>query len=157
MNLRLRTPVEQDWPAISRAADASLPWQIQGNQQWLRNRMNFDDRKLLRRHYVAENSDSGEVCGYGSVEGGPAPDRCRVFVVTAAALLPSVGEALLARLLEDLKSLAVKTAWVREEARDLSVLDFFRRHGFASEREFTTEQGLRVVTLERDITAAISP
>ena len=157
MNVRLRTPAEQDWPAIGRAADASLPWQQRGNREWLRNRMDFDDHRYARRHYVAEAAGTGEVCGYGSVEGGPTPARYRVFVVTAAALLPSVGEALLARLLEDMASLGARIAWAREEARDAPLLEFFRRHAFVGEREFTTDDGLRIVTLERDLAAAAAP
>jgi hypothetical protein len=153
VNVHLRAPTEQDWPAIGRVADVSLPWQAQGNQEWLRNRMNFDGRAYPRRHYIAERTASNEVVGYGSVEGGSIPSRYRVFIVTAAALLPTVGEALFARLLEDLVSLGTKTAWAREEARDTSLLEFFRRHGFSGDREFTTDGGLRVVTIELDLAA----
>ncbi len=154
MNARLRIPLENDWPAILRAANASLPWQVEGNRQWLENRMKFDDRAYPRRHYVAQEVSSGEICGYGSIEGCGTPDRYRVFVVMDPALLDSVGETLFERLDEDLTSLGGRIAWVREETRDLPLLEFFRRHGFAGERTFTTEQGLEIVTLERNQKAA---
>lgn len=155
MNIRLRTPTAQDWPAIGRAADASLPWRADdnGNAEWLRNRISFDDRAHPRRHYVAEDQDAPEgvdaARGYGSVEGGPATGRFRLFVVCDAALLPSVGEALFTRLHADLIALGATAAFVREEARDTALLAFFRAHGFADEQQLTTDRGLRIVTLER--------
>jgi hypothetical protein len=147
--IRLRAPHAQDWPAIGRVADASLPWQPVGNREWLHNRMNFDERALQRRHHVAE--DAGAMCGYGSVEGGQVSGRYRLFVVTDAKVLSSVGEILMARLDQDLVELRCEVAWVREEARDVELLNFFRRHGFVDAAEFTTETGLRVVTLERHV------
>jgi hypothetical protein len=151
MNAHLREPTNEDWPAVLRAANASLPWRLEGNQEWLDNRRNFDEVTYQRRHYVVVDSASSNIVGYGAIEGGSAPGRYRVFVVMDAQLLPSAGEVLYQRLHEELRALGDATAWVREEARDKNVLDFFRGHGFANEQQFTTEQGLEVVTLERTI------
>jgi len=148
MKVQLRTPTRGDWPAILHAANASLPWRVEPNEQWLNNRMTFDEQVQQRRHYVAEDADSGEVVGYGSVEGSGIPGRFRVFIVMDSALLPSAGEIMLQRLRADLLSLGATGAWVREEARDSPLLEFFRSHGFGRKHPFTTEQGLEVVTLE---------
>jgi hypothetical protein len=148
VKVHLRAPTEQDWPAILRAANASLPWDPDGNQPWLENRRNFDEAAFQRRHYVATDDGSNEIVGYGSIEGGSTPGRYRVFVVMDARLLTSVGDVLYQRLHEDFRSLGGEVAWVREEARDIDALKFFRRHGFANEQPFTTEQGLPVVILE---------
>jgi L-amino acid N-acyltransferase YncA len=150
MTIQLRNPTPDDWPAILRAATASLPWHAEANQEWLRNRMSFDDVARTRRHYVAEES-AREVVGYGSIEASGAPGRFRLFVVMDAKLLATVGETLYQRLYEDLLLVNAKVAWAREEARDVALIDFFRWHGFGRETRFTTEDGLEVVTLEQDL------
>ncbi|HEY1629460.1 MAG TPA: hypothetical protein VGF52_06355 [Tepidisphaeraceae bacterium] len=152
MALRLRAPNSQDWDAILRCANASLPWQPKGNDEWLQNRMQFDAGKFKRRHYVVE--DDAQIVAYGSIEGGPIPERYRVFIVMDARLLPTVGEILYQQLENDLNLLGASIAWVREEARDTNVLDFFRNRGFVGEKSYRTPDGLEVVTLERLLHAA---
>ena len=154
MGVQLRTPTDADWPAILRCANASLPWQAAGNELWLGNRKKFDEAKFSRRHYVAVDEGSREIVGYGSVEGDENPGRYRVFVVMDAKLLATVGEVLFARLWEDLQSLRADVAWVREEARDVSRLNFFQTHGFGDEVRFRTPDGLDLVTLKRSVGAA---
>jgi hypothetical protein len=71
VTLQLRAPNPNDWDAILRCANASLPWHPESNDEWLQNRMRFDAAKYQRRHYVVENSAAAEVVGYGTLEGGP--------------------------------------------------------------------------------------
>jgi predicted N-acetyltransferase YhbS len=154
MIIRLREAQEQDWPGILKAADASLPWQEAGNRQWLGNRRNFDVAHLRRRHYVAEETGENRIVGYGSIEEGPESRRFRVFIVTDARLLDTVGNELYRRLREDLDTLQAQIAWVREEARDQALLAFFRALGFGSARQFRTPEGLEVVMLEQRLATA---
>src|SRR6202012_3182523 len=113
MKIHLRPPTPHDWPAILQAANAALPWQTRGNNEWLQNRINFNPA-YQRRHYIAEDIETAQLLGYGSVEGEQTPDRYRMFVVMEASLLPSVGQMLYQQLEEDLRSLGGRIAWVRE-------------------------------------------
>jgi hypothetical protein len=151
MKIELREPQSKDWPAILAAANASLPWQTDGNQQWLQFRMQFDSVKFPRRHYVAVDSSSGKIVGYGSIEGGETPGRFRVFVVMDAQLLADVGEIIYQRLRNDLSELNAEHAWVREEVRDVKLLAFFENHGFMRSNQYRTPGGLEIVLLEQKL------
>jgi len=146
----IRQAGDDDWEAILKVADASLPWQTAGNREWLENRKRFDE-SFPRRHYVAQADGERRILGYGSLEGGPQAGRFRVFVVTDATLLETVGESLYRRLREDLVCVEAQLLWVREEKRDQAVLSFFQQRGFQAVQQFRTEQGLEVVMLEQRV------
>ena len=146
----IREPRDDDWQAILKVADASLPWQLAGNRQWLENRKRFDAR-LQRRHYVAETDGDRQIVGYASLEAGAEQGRFRIFIVTDAKNLNSVGELLYQNLRADLTSVGAHVLWAREETRDEPLLSFFQQHGFGKVQEFRTEQGLDVVVLEQPV------
>jgi hypothetical protein len=154
VNLFLRSPTNEDWPAILRAADASLPRRAGDNREWLQNRMNFDAARFRRTHYVAGLGDDGLVLGYAAAEEGPTVGRFRVFVVMEAELLGTLGEAAFGHVLQDLRKCHATSLWAREEAQDASLIDFFERHGLVRAEPFQTPQGLAIVTLERKLDAS---
>ena len=147
--IRLRQPGDNDWPAILAAAVAALPWAHEANLQWLQNRQRFDESRGVRRHYVAEDASSQKVIGYGAIESDAEPGSFRVFIVTAPELLATTGEQLYDRLLMDLQEVGATKIWAREEARDTSLLDFFRARGLAEAERFTSKDGLEIVRVER--------
>ena len=133
--IRLRTPAVADWPAILALADAALPWDATGNREWLENRKRFNGR---RRHYLAEEGESGPVVGYGAVEEGPEPGFFRMFVVMDPARLDGPAAArIYERLSADLAAWEARGVWVREYARDTAVLGFFQEKGFVEKNRFT--------------------
>lgn len=133
--ISLRTPIDDDWPAVLGLADAALPWDASGNREWLENRKQFEGH---RRHYLAEESESGRVVGYGAVEEGPEPDLFRIFVVMDPGRLQDPAAArIYEQLSADLAALQASGAWVREYARDTAVLTFFLEKGFVEQSRFT--------------------
>ena len=133
----LRPPVEADWDAVLAAADAAGPLRP-GDQprQWICATGAPSTRPDgVRRHHVAVAED-GRVIGYGAVELATAgATRARLFVTTAPALLPSVGDALYRRLIADAEELGVATVWLRElTGRDEPLLAFLRARGFVETR-----------------------
>lgn len=147
--IRLRAPHDDDWPAILALANAALPWDAAGNQEWLENRQQFAGR---RRHYVAEEVPAGRVVGYGAIEEGPEPGIFRVFVVMAPARLQSeTGVLVYERLVADLAKLEARGAWVREYASDAPILAFFGENGFAEQSRFTPPGHREMVVMVKQL------
>jgi hypothetical protein len=154
VNIELRAPMDDDWPAILRCAEAAAPWAGDANGAWLENRRAFDAERFGRRHYVAV--DGREIVGYGAIE-GDGEGRWRLFVVTAPdRLTASVGATMFERLTADLSELGAKAAWMREEARDQALISFAIEHGFSATQRFEFE-GTEIVVLERDLRTDADP
>ncbi len=131
----LRPVQDDDWPVILELANAALPWDADGNLEWLENRKQFSGR---RRHYVAEDAATAQALGYGAIEEGPAPDSFRIFIVMDPALLPTkTGALLYDRLVADLQALEASGVWAREFAADTDILSFFKEKGFEEQSRFT--------------------
>ena len=147
--LRIRTPSDDEWPAILGLADTALPWDPAGNREWLENRKRFSGR---RGHYVAEGVPSGPVVAYGAIEEGPDPGSFRVFVVMDPALLVTETAGLLyERLVAELAALGARSAWVREYARDQAVLAFFSRRGFVERDRFSPQGHEEMVVMAKKL------
>jgi hypothetical protein len=145
----LRPPTDADWDDVLAAADAAVPFDPATNRQWLQNRRAFDATGGTRRHYVAVVV--GRTLGYGAVElRAPGARAARLFVVTAPALLPSVGAVLHDRLIADARALGATILWLREYAADASLLAFLRARGFAETNRAPSPDGdFEHVVLER--------
>ncbi len=116
---------------------------------WLRNRQRFDLQVWRRRHYVVEDTVTGQVVAYGGVEEGPQPGAFRVFVVMdPERLIGGTGQHLYDRLRADLGELGACAAWVREEAQDLPLLSFFAEQGFVETRRAILADGMDFVVME---------
>jgi hypothetical protein len=141
----LAPPDDADWPAILELANAALPWDTSGNQEWLANRRGFSGQ---RRHYLARETPSGPPLAYGAIEEGPEPGLYRVFIVMAPARLHSpIATHLYEQLAADLAALHARGAWVREYARDTPILDFFGELGFVAANRFTLPDHEEMVVL----------
>jgi L-amino acid N-acyltransferase YncA len=152
MQIKLRKAVETDWPAIREVANAAVAWGSRDNEEWLSNRMRFDQTGYTRRHYVALDTTTGKVIGYGAVEGGQEAGRYHIFVVMSADLLPTVGDLMYNQLLTDLSALHATTVWVRDYARDAALLAFFAQHGFSETQRFPLPgSGEDAVVMERKL------
>lgn len=136
MSFALRPFGERDWASVSTLVDEIAPFDPKGCREWLENRQQFDDAHHTRRHYLAENAETKEMVGYGSIE-QQAEDsrRFRMYVVTAAEnLRDGVGDLLFDHLIDDLDELNAATAWIREYRRDGDILTFFEERGFSQTR-----------------------
>jgi hypothetical protein len=147
MALRLR-PFDQEYGTLLALADAAVPFDHEGNRQWLGHRRRFDAASHARRHYLVEEVEAGaaaaaagaaggpggvgEPVGYGAVEQDAADRRrYRLFLVADPAWLAGgAGDLLMGRLLADLEELGARRVWVREHGRDTDLLAFLGRWGF---------------------------
>jgi L-amino acid N-acyltransferase YncA len=153
MQIKLRKAVETDWPAILEAANAAVLWAPRDNQEWLSNRMRFDQTGYVRRHYVATDAATGKVIGYGAVEAGQESDRYRIFLVMSPDLLTEgMGDLMYDQLMADLVTLHASVVWTHGYARDLTMLGFLSQHGFSEIRRFPLPGSeTDVVLMERHI------
>ena len=148
-DIDLRIPTASDWPAILGLANAALPWDTEGNQEWLENRKQFTG---LRRHYVAIGQSSGTPLGYGTIEEGPDPGVFRMFIVADPDHLHgTIGDLIYQRLRTDLTNLDAEGVWVREYARDDPVIAFFTERGFAEHNRFTLPGHQEMVVLVKPL------
>ncbi len=138
MALRLRL-FDQEYGTLLARVDAAVPFDHEGNRQWLVHRRRFDTEHRVRRHYLVEEVEAGaqavaagEPVGYGAVE-QDAADRRRfrlLLVADTAWLAGGVGDLLMRRLMTDLDELEAETAWARGYGRDADLLAFLGRWGF---------------------------
>jgi mycothiol synthase len=143
MTLRLRS-FDQEYGTLLALADAAVPFDHEGNRQWLSHRRRFDAARCIRHHYLVEDTQAGttaataspaglgEPVGYGAVEQDAAdPQRFRLFLLAEPRWLAGgVGDFLMERLLADLAELGAQTVWAREYGRDTALLAFLERWGF---------------------------
>lgn len=139
MTLRLR-PFDQEYGTLLALADTAVPFDHEGNRQWLGHRRRFDAARCIRYHYLVEDTQAGtaaattdgEPVGYGAVEQDAAdPQRFRLFLVADPRWLAGgVGDFLMEHLLADLAELGAETIWAREYGRDTALLAFLERWGF---------------------------
>ena len=110
--------------------------------------MRFDQTGYRRRHYVAEDTTTGNVIGYGAVEGGQEPGYFRLYIVMAPDLLTSgIGDLIYAQLMADLTTLHATVLWAREFTSNSALLTFLTAHNFTTTRHFTTPGGLAAVEM----------
>lgn len=149
MSMRLRSVQNADWPTVLELANVALPWDTEGNLEWLENRKQFTGR---RHHYLAEDAAAAQALGYGAIEEGPDPGTFRMFVVMAPALLSTDAAALIYdRLLADLATLEATGVWVREYTDDTAILSFFREKGFQERSRFTPTGYREMVVMVRQL------
>src|SRR2546423_7389532 len=132
---RLRPCAESDWETVSSMA-CGIAGAIRSEEDhWLRRRRQFDDSRLLRRHYVAQHAETGQVLGYGAVEQTIFLPKYQLLLVVAPAYLRGgVGDLLLDQLMKDLHEINAIAVWHRNDARLTEVLEFLKARGFVETR-----------------------
>jgi RNA polymerase sigma factor (sigma-70 family) len=128
---RLRPFNEQDWPTVSALAFAEDRSDPLGQSLWLRNRQEFNESRYVRRHYVVEHAETGQLLGYGSIEQTIYLPRYRlILVIDPSWLRRGVGDLLLERLAADLLEVSAVTATFRDFESREEIQGFLRERGF---------------------------
>jgi L-amino acid N-acyltransferase YncA len=144
--VKLRTAQKEDWESILAVVNDALPEAEAECQEWLENRINYDDAMLNRRHYVVQH-DGESIIAYGAVEQGPEPHLYRMFIVLKSRYVKQgVAEMLYEKLRADLDTLGAEIVWVREETRD-PILSFFYEKGFQERTRFMLENGREAIVI----------
>ena len=127
----LRPPVDGDWLAINRmvherAASDALTYEL-----WTHRHQSFDEQRFVRRQYVAEDANSRQILGYGSIEQTIYLPRYRLFIVANPAyMVNGVAGLILDRLMTDLIEVNAVTVACREEASQTQLFLFLKDKGF---------------------------
>src|SRR5437016_4173913 len=154
VNASLRPMVNQDWPPIKSMAYAREELDVRGNDLWLHRRQNFDEASYLRRQYVAEDANSAQILGFGSIEQTIYLPRYRLFLVTDPNWLKlGVGDLLLERLMNDLREANAVTVSCREYASQTELLAFLNERGF---KEVDRVLDMRLEVVDADISRFFS-
>lgn len=149
VNASLRPLISKDWRPIRTMADARQQADTPGNNLWMQRRQNFDEAHYVRRQYVAEDANSGQILAYGSIEQTVYLPKYRLFIVTDPSWLElGVGDLLLERLTNDLIEAKAVTVSCREYASQTELLAFLKEHGF---KEVSTLLDLRLEVAKVDV------
>jgi RNA polymerase sigma factor (sigma-70 family) len=128
---RLRPFAERDWETVSSIVYAVEPDFRGDDDGWLRDRKRFDETRYVRRHYVGEHAETGQILGYGSIEQTIFLPKYRLFLAVAPQYLRSgVGDLLLDRLMEDLREVNAIAVLHRNYSQLTDRLDFLKERGF---------------------------
>lgn len=148
MAVMVRPFLDQDADGVLAVANSAVPFDLEGNEHWLRLRRQFDAIRFLRRHYVSFERETQRITGYGAIEQGPEPDQFRLLLMTALYdLTHGVGETLYDRLMADLRVLNADLVWMREHHTDQALLRFVTGRGFVQTR-FTWDLRLALGSLD---------
>lgn len=151
---RLRPFSEQDWTAISAIVTARDRNDPAGNELWLRKRREFNESSYIRRHYVAEHAETGQLLGYGSIEQTIyLPRYSLILVIDPLWLQRGVGDLLLERLIGDLREVAAVTVTFRDYESASEIQGFLKEHGFTETMHLLD---LRLTVSEIDIAPLLS-
>ena len=157
----IRTPGDDDWPAILKLADQSL---IQipgapGQQEWLDNRRSYSPSEGIQRHFVATSRD--QIAGYACIEHrdnfklhpraiNAADGEYRLFLVVAPSDRSTLGTRLLKLLGRQLIDLGARRAWTMEYETDVHFVSYLQRMGFVRQTSFRLPDGTAAVRLIMD-------
>ena len=131
MAVVLRPFLDQDAGAVLAIANAVIPYDLEGNEHWLRQRRQFNAIRFQRWHYVALERETQQAIGYGAIEQGQPRERFRLFLLaTPEHLRAGVGQRLYEQLMSDLDASGAHTVWMRENQRDQSLVALMREWGF---------------------------
>lgn len=147
---RLR-PFGDDWASVSNISPATTESDPEGVELWLRHRREFNETRYTRRHYVAEDEETGQLLGYGSVEQTIYLPRYRlILVINPLWLRRGVGDLLLDRLTDDLREADAVTVTFRDYESSSEIQAFLKERGFA---ETTRLLDLRLSVKDADLSS----
>lgn len=146
---RLRPFIEKDWTSISTIAPSTEPSDKESRELWLRNRQEFNESSYVRRHYVAEHSETAELLGYGSIEQTVFLPKYRLILVIAPEWLRrGVGRLLLDQLMNDLREVSAVTVTFRDYTSSSEVQSLLEEYGFTETMRLLD---LRLAVAETDL------
>jgi mycothiol synthase len=151
MAFEVRPFLDRYSQAVLTIAHAAIPYDPEGNQRWLRERQQVDEKQCLRRHYIAFDTTTQSIVGYSALEQQPPdpPQRLRLYLITSPGYLRSgAGRALYTRLMNDIAALKTTSLWMREYQQDNELISFMQERGFVQTR-LTRE--LRLTLSKADI------
>lgn len=151
---RLRPFAAEDWEVVTSIA-YSLDAAFRADDEiWMRNRRRFDESRYVRRHYVGEHAETGQVLGYGSIEQTIFLPNYRLFLVAPPGWLENgVGDLLLDRLMKDLRKVKAVAVFHRNYAQLTDTSDFLKARGF---EETSRVWDLRLAVADADLDIARS-
>jgi hypothetical protein len=157
----VRTPCDEDWPAILKLAARSLSEMpaAPSQQEWLDNRRSHSPSEGLQQHLVAISAD--QIVGYACIEHrnnlklhppatSAAPGEYRLFVVVTPEDRATVGTRLLQLLGRQLTDLGARRVWMAEYEADAYLVSFLEQAGFVRQTTFTLPDGTTAVRLIMD-------
>jgi len=132
MDLQLRVPREEDWPAILELAHRSLAEMPDAPRQdeWMRNRRSFAASGGIQEHFVAVSEEG--IVGYVAIErrNRTLEGLYRLFMVIEPASRSTVGTNLFVELRERLIRLGAHQAWMMEFEADAGFIAYLNGMGF---------------------------
>lgn len=125
--------LEGDAHLLHVLSNYQVPQDPEGNREWQRNRLGYDETRGVRRHYIAHETATREPVAYASIDQQGANPTCfRLYLVFDPHRwsFSDLGEFLYQRLLEDAREIGATSLAFVEYATDVAFLDFLSTHDF---------------------------
>jgi hypothetical protein len=124
---------EADYQLLHVLANAQVPQDPLGNQEWLQHRRAYDERRGQRRHYIAVHTPTHESIAYAALEQPQAdPSSFRIYLVFDPQRwsFDTLGTFLYQQLLCDAADLHAAKLVCIEYATDATFRAFLEGQGF---------------------------
>jgi hypothetical protein len=122
---------EADYRLLLGFANAQVPQDLRGNEEWLQHRRAYDELSGQRRHYIAVHLPTQEPVAYAALERQQA-GSLRIYLVFDPSRWPFevLGTFLYQRLLQDANDLQAARLVCIEYATDAAFRGFLESQGF---------------------------
>jgi hypothetical protein len=128
-----QTDSEADYQLLHVLANAQVPQDPRGNEEWLQHRRAYDERRGQRRHAIAVYEPTNESIAYAALEQQAAdPGSFRIYLVFDTQRWPfaTLGAFLYQQLLRDAAVLQATRLVCIEYAADVAFRAFLVDQGF---------------------------
>jgi hypothetical protein len=147
---------EADYQLILTFANAQVPQDPRGNDEWLQYRRAYDERRGQRRHYIAVHLPTQEPIAYTALEQqGADPSSFRIYLVFDPRRwsFETLGTFLYQQLLQDAETLRAARLVCIEYATASDFREFLERQGFRHAGD-GIYNGLDIVRYEKALPGA---
>jgi hypothetical protein len=124
---------EADYQLLLTFANAQVPQDPRGNEEWLQHRRAYDERRGQRRHYIGVYLPTQEPIAYAALEQqGPDPGSFRIYLVFDPQRwsFDELGTVLYQQLLRDAETLDAARLVCIEYASAAAFRAFLEHEGF---------------------------
>ena len=148
---------EADYQLLDLLANAQVPHDRRGNEEWLQQRRAYDERRRQRRHYIAVHRSTNKPIAYAALEQQEADSRSfRIYLVFDPQRwsFDELGMVLYQQLLRDADTLNATKLGCIEYATDAAFRAFLENQEFQQVGD-GMYNGFRIIRYEKSLVPTV--
>ncbi|MCX7967664.1 MAG: GNAT family N-acetyltransferase [Armatimonadetes bacterium] len=140
MHFEIRPFEASDYEAVAEIANAICPDLRMTADEWRNDDRVFEGNHFIRRRYVALDSSTGKIVGFGGISHMPLsfhPQKFRMQILVHPSFQRrGIGNALFEQLMSDLKTLNALSVQVNVREKNREAIAFLHKRGFKEIQRF---------------------